>query len=54
MCKTYTEASYQIACGFLEDDERFQRLPPVTQTERRVELARVIQDAIEDFLEYEI
>ena len=54
MRKTYDEASYQLACDFLEDDERFQRLPPALQAHLRVALARAIQDVIDDFLEYEI
>lgn len=54
MRKTYDEGSYQLACDFLEDNERFQRLPANTQAGLRDDLARTIQDAIEDFLEYEI
>lgn len=54
MRKTYDQASYQLACDFLEDDARFERLPADLQAKHRHDLALSIQDTIEDYLEFEV
>lgn len=51
MVDTYDTESLELAEYFLQHEGWYEAMPPVNRKERSVELAKVIQTAIEEWLE---